>query len=77
MGVDIMSSETILEQRLEAVERAIIDLRSRLAGGPASSNWLDEVTGSVTDEAAFREVLEIGRAFRSADRPVDDTDDQP
>ncbi len=32
------------------------------------ADWLDEVTGSVSDEAAFREVLDIGRAFRLADR---------
>ncbi len=74
---NLMSSETILEQRLAAVERAIVDLQSRLNGGPSRPDWLDEVTGSVSDEAAFREVLEIGRTFRSSDRPLDDFDDQP
>jgi hypothetical protein len=65
-----MSSETMLEQRLAAVERAIVVLQSRLAGGPSRTGWLVEVTGSVSDEAAFREVLEIGRAIRSADLPA-------
>ncbi len=63
-----MASETKLEQRVAAVERAIVDLQSRLAGGRSHPGWLDEVTGSVSDEAAFREAQEIGRAFRSVDR---------
>lgn len=72
-----MSNETMLEQPLAAVERAIADLQRRLAGGPMSSDWLDKVAGSVTDEAAFREVLEFGRSFRSADRPADEADVEP
>jgi hypothetical protein len=71
-----MSSETSLEQRLAAVERAITDLERRFAGAATPSNWLVEVTGSVTDGAAFREVLEIGRAFRSADLPPDEPDEK-
>ena len=72
-----MSNETILEQRLAAVEHAVADLQRLLAGGPTPSDWLDKVTGSVTDEAAFREALEFGRAFRSADRPPDEADEEP
>ena len=69
-----MSNEITLEQRLVAVERAITDIQLQLAVGPISPDWLDEVTGSVTDEAAFREALGFGRAFRSADRPTDDAE---
>ena len=69
-----MSHEIILEQRLVAVERAITDIQRQLAGGAVSPDWLDEVTGSVTDEAAFREVLGFGSAFRSADRPTDEAE---
>jgi hypothetical protein len=29
------------------------------------------------DESAFREVLELGRAFRSVDRPSDEADPEP
>jgi hypothetical protein len=72
-----MSSETIIEQRIAAIERAIADLQNQLAGNPTPSNWLDKVAGSVTDEAAFREVLELGRAFRWADRPRDEADEAP
>jgi hypothetical protein len=71
-----MSTETTLEQRLAAVERAVVDLQSRLAGGSPPSDWLGKVTGSVTDEAAFREALEFGRDFRSTDRPPDEADEE-
>jgi len=66
-----MSNETTLEQRLAAVERALADIQDRLNGGPISPSWLDKITGSITDESAFRKVLEFGHAFRSADRPSD------
>jgi hypothetical protein len=67
-----MVDEAVLEQRLEALERAVADLQRQLAGVPAPGNWLDKVTGSISDEAAFLEALEFGRALRHADRPPDD-----
>jgi hypothetical protein len=67
----------VLEQRLVAVERAISEIQLQPAGNPISPNWLGEVTGSVTDEAAFREALEFGRDFRSADRPTDEAEGHP
>jgi hypothetical protein len=72
-----MLTEPILEQRLNALEHAVADLQSRLAGVPTSRNWLDKITGSISDEAAFLEALEYGRAFRAADRPQDPPGDQP
>ena len=66
-----MSSETTLELRVAAVEEAVEELRDRLARRPASMAWLDEVAGSISDEAAFEEALGYGRAFRQADRPLD------
>ncbi len=76
-GEDVMSNEMMLEQRLAAVEQALADLQRRLASGPAPSSWLDRVTGSITDEETFREILELGRTFRSADRPPDEAVDEP
>ena len=67
-----MFDEAILEQRLAALERAVAGLQRQLAGLPVANNWLEKVTGSISDEAAFREALEFGRAWRSADRPPDD-----
>ncbi|MCI0462507.1 MAG: hypothetical protein L0Z62_36620 [Gemmataceae bacterium] len=64
-----MLDEAILERRLAALERAVADLQRRLASVPVANNWLEKVTGSISDEAAFREALAFGCAFRSADRP--------
>jgi hypothetical protein len=74
---EVMIDEAILEQRLAAVECAVMDLQRRLAVAPPSGNWLDKVIGSISDEEAFREALEFGRAFRSADRPPDEAGKQP
>jgi len=67
-----MINEAILEQRLAALERAVADLQQRSVSAPPAGNWLEKVTGSISDEAAFLEALELGRAFRSADRPPDE-----
>jgi hypothetical protein len=72
-----MLNEAIIERPLAALEEAIADLQQRLSAAPASGNWLDLVTGSISDEPAFLEALECGRAFRSADRPPDELDEQP
>jgi hypothetical protein len=72
-----MLDEAILEQRLANLERAVADLERRVAATPSTGNWLEKVTGSISDEAAFLEALEFGRAFRNADRPPDDPGEQP
>jgi hypothetical protein len=72
-----MSENAVLEQRLEAVEHAVADLQRRIGEAPPADNWLEKVAGSISDEAAFLEALEFGRAFRRADRPVADDGGQP
>jgi hypothetical protein len=72
----VMLDDTLVEQRLSTLERAVADLQCRLHGVPAAGSWLDKITGSISDEAAFLEALELGRAFRQADRPRDDLDEQ-
>jgi hypothetical protein len=75
--MDVITSEPTIEQRLAAVEREVAELRSLLTLTSPPANWLEKVTGSVTDEAAFREVLELGRAIRLADRPSEEGDNGP
>jgi hypothetical protein len=58
-----MTTEPMIEQRLEAVERAVADLQQRLATVPPA-NWLERISGSFKDEPAFEEVLQYGRAMR-------------
>jgi hypothetical protein len=72
-----MLDEGKLEQRLAALECAVAELQRQLADGPASRDWLQRLTGSISDVSAFEEALELGRAFRNADRPPDEPDDQP
>ncbi len=73
--MEVNSSQMTIEQRLASVEHEVAELRSLLTRTTPSADWLEKVAGSVTDEAAFREVLELGRAFRLADRPLKDDDD--
>jgi hypothetical protein len=65
-------SDLKLEQRVAALERAVANIQAWLAAAPAAGNWLEKITGTITDQEAFREMLELGRAFREADRPPDE-----
>jgi hypothetical protein len=71
-----MAIDMQIEQRLAAVERAVSELQQRLANLPPAANWLEQIVGSFKDEPAFEEVLEHGRAIRSADRPPEDAGEQ-
>lgn len=71
-----MLDETILEKRLTTIEKALSDLQHKFESKPASENWLEKLSGSISDEAAFVEALEYGCAFRQADKPIDEGDSQ-
>jgi hypothetical protein len=75
--MEVNSSQRTIEQRLDIVEHEVAELRSLMTRATAPADWLEKVAGSVTDEAAFREVLELGRALRLADRPSEEGDDGP
>ncbi|MBD2164261.1 transferase hexapeptide repeat containing protein [Calothrix membranacea FACHB-236] len=70
-----MIDETVLEHRLLNLEQAISDLQRKVAGKP-SENWLEKLIGSISDEEAFLKALEYGRAFRQADKPTDEDEEQ-
>jgi hypothetical protein len=61
---------TSLEQRLEAVEAAIVELKQQKSN--SEPNWIEQITGSFKDDPIFEEVLAYGREFRYADRPSDE-----
>lgn len=65
-----MSSNSVLEQRLTAVEVAVKELQQLVLPRTPAGNWLERLSGSMKDEPAFAEVLDYGRAIRGADRPV-------
>jgi hypothetical protein len=71
-----MLDETTLERRLLTLEQAVSDLQRKVDSKPTSENWLQQLIGSISDEAAFLEALEYGRAFRQADKPIDESDEQ-
>jgi hypothetical protein len=62
-----MLDETNVEQRLATLEQTVADLKRRVIDAPISSNWLEQVIGSISDEPAFLEALEYGRSLRHAD----------
>jgi hypothetical protein len=66
-----MLDEAALECRLATLEQEVADLKHNTFSDDASSNWLNKLIGSVSDESAFLEALEYGRSFRQADKPVD------
>jgi hypothetical protein len=72
-----MLDEKVIERRLKTLEGAVRDLQRQFATTPGATDWLDNVIGSVSDEAAFDEALEFGRAIRNADRPPDEPDKRP
>lgn len=65
-------SEATLEKRLTAIEEAIRRLQESMVARKPSPDWLDQVIGSMKDEPAFDEVLELGRRIRLADRQAED-----
>ena len=73
---DVMLDETVVEQRLATLECAVADLQRRLSVAQAADNWLSKITGSISDEAAFLEALEFGRAYRKAQQPPEEVDEQ-
>jgi hypothetical protein len=70
-----MIADELIEQRLLALESAVANLQFRLTKMAPAANWIDKVTGSISDDEAFQEALEFGRAFRHADRPQDEADE--
>jgi hypothetical protein len=81
--IHAMSNETALEQRLSDLEQIVAVLQRQVNAqhsassplqteGNLSPNWLDKLIGSISDEAAFLEAADYGRAYRQADRPSDE-----
>jgi hypothetical protein len=68
-----MLSETTLEERLVNLERLVDELQRKVEQPSSSEGWLQKLIGSISDEAAFLEAAEYGRAFRQVDLPVDES----
>ena len=71
-----MSDEITLERRLMTLEQTVSELQRKIDSKPVTENWLQKLTGSISDEEVFVKALEYGRAFRQSDRPIDESDDE-
>ena len=68
-----MTNGMTFEDRLKAVENAVADLHRSLGHNrPRGGHGLEGIIGSISDKEAFREIVELGRAIRQADRPSED-----
>ena len=76
MSPTTMLAEATIEQRVAALERTVAEFQQRLTGIPAIEIWLEKVTGSISDEAAFQEALEYGRELRQTDRPASESGEE-
>ena len=71
-----MLNETNLEKRLIDIEQAIADIQTKINEQPLSNNWLEKITGSISDESAFLEVLEYGKKWRKSEKLTDEIDEE-
>lgn len=59
--------EATVEERLLILEQTVSNLQRKIESDSRPSDWLDHLIGSISDEPAFLEALEYGRAFRQSD----------
>lgn len=70
-----MSTESAIEQRLAALEAAVKEIQQRLGLPPSAEKWWEKIP-PVEDIKTFEEAMEHGRAYRYADRPLDEASEQ-
>jgi hypothetical protein len=66
-----MLNEAAIERRLVTLEQIVSGLQPKFQS-KSPEDWLETLIGSISDEAAFLEAVEYGRAFRQADKPDDE-----
>jgi hypothetical protein len=55
-----------IEQRLEALEQEVAEIRQRLTSAPTNGNWVDSIAGSMKPFPEFDDVVRLGREFRQS-----------
>jgi hypothetical protein len=71
-----MLDQATIEKRLVDLEQTVTELKRKSEADTSLNNWLQALTGSISDEAAFLEALEYGRVFRQSDKPTHETNEQ-
>jgi hypothetical protein len=64
-----MSQTISIEQRVEALEHEVTELRRQLAQQPSPDDRFRRLSGSLADQPEFDEVLRLGHQIRQTDRP--------
>ena len=62
-----MSENTLLEERLTAVERELAELKDHVFRSQHARPWFEKMIGSMKDYPEFAEVVKLGREIRQAD----------
>lgn len=58
-----------LEQRVEALEREVEQLKAAAATpAPKPNDWIDDIYGIFADDPGFEEMVELGAQYRERDR---------
>jgi hypothetical protein len=60
-----MLDETTIERRLVSLKQTVSNLQLIVDSKTTQEDWLQKLTGSISDEAVFLEAMEYGSAFRS------------
>jgi hypothetical protein len=61
----------LLKDRVQKLERDVGELMSRTTG-QADQPWWQRIAGRFENDAAFEEIVRLGREYREAQVPEDD-----
>ncbi len=56
-----------LQHKVEQLEKELIDIRTKVSG--ADGRWWVDRAGRFADDAEFRKIVKLGRAYRKSLRP--------
>ncbi|MCA9185428.1 MAG: hypothetical protein R3E01_06915 [Pirellulaceae bacterium] len=58
-----------LQQRIEAIERELAQLKARLDKMDPSKPWWERIAGSFEGDAVYQKAMKLGRKYRKSLRP--------
>ncbi len=58
-----------LEQRIEAIEKALANLKEQLSGAGRQFPWWERIAGTFHNDEAYREAMDLGQQYRRSLHP--------